>query len=137
MVNDCFADEIAIDFPSVDPVVERMRDAFLGEREDDGCIRADLVLSSREASRGLVVPVEVPMRGTCQQCGGRGETWMERCEGCAGTGGLLVRRVVQVTVPPRVVEGTAVRFRVCSPDAPPVRVELRIAISELGNRVVW
>src|SRR5262249_32316647 len=137
MVNNCFADEIAIDFPSVDPVVERMRDAFLGEREDDGFIRAGLMLSSREASRGLVVPVEVPMRGTCPRCGGRGETWLERCDRCAGTGELLLRRVVQVTVPPRVVEGTSVRFRVSSPDAPSVRVELRIAISELGNRVVW
>ena len=130
MLKDCFADEIAIDFPSVDPVVERIRDAFLGEGEDDGCIRADLQLSSREASRGLVVPVEVPMRGTCPRCGGRGEMWLERCVSCAGTGQLLVRRVVQVTVPPRVAEGQSVRFRVSSPDAPPVRVELRVAISE-------
>src|SRR5581483_12016939 len=136
MLKDCFADEIAIDFPSVDPVVERMRDRFLGECEDDGCIRADLLLSSREASRGLVVPVEVPMRGTCPHCGGRGETWLERCDRCAGTGQLHLRRVVQVTIPPRVVEGSSVRFRVSSSDAPPVRVELRVAIKdESGNRV--
>jgi len=30
MTHECFADEIAIDFPSVGRVVDRMRDAFLG-----------------------------------------------------------------------------------------------------------
>lgn len=130
MLHDCFADEVAVDFPSVGLVVERMRNAFLGERADDGFMKAELLLSSREASDGLVVPVEIPIRGTCPHCGGRGETWTERCAGCGGTGGLLVRRVVRVTVPPRVAQGASVRFRVSSPDAPPVRVELRVAIRQ-------
>ena len=34
LTHECFADEIAIDFPSVGNVVDRMRDAFLGERAD-------------------------------------------------------------------------------------------------------
>ena len=34
MPHDCFADEIAIDFPSLEPAVERMRHAFLGTRAD-------------------------------------------------------------------------------------------------------
>jgi len=29
--DECFADEIAIDFPSVDTMVARVRDSFLGE----------------------------------------------------------------------------------------------------------
>ena len=49
MSHDCFADEIAIDFPSVEPVVERMRDAFLGEREEDAVLRTELRVSRREA----------------------------------------------------------------------------------------
>jgi hypothetical protein len=49
MSHDCFADEIAIDFPSVEPVVERMRDAFLGEREED-TVRGR---SPRPLSRGV------------------------------------------------------------------------------------
>ena len=35
MPHECFADEIAIDFPNVELAVERMRDAFLGERAGD------------------------------------------------------------------------------------------------------
>jgi len=72
MSHDCFADEIAIDFPSVEPVVERMRDAFLGEREEDAVLRTEVRVSRREAFDGLVVPIDVPMRGTCRRCGGRG-----------------------------------------------------------------
>jgi hypothetical protein len=121
MVHDCFADEVAIDFPSVDPVVERMRDAFLGERTDDGCIKADLLLSSREAWDGLVVPVEVPMHGTCPECGGRGETWTERCGPC---GTAPPRARASFASPCRRASSRARPPRVC-PDAPSVRVELR------------
>jgi len=42
MSNECFADEIAIDFPSVGRVVERMRDAFLGQPVDADLLRADV-----------------------------------------------------------------------------------------------
>jgi hypothetical protein len=93
MSHECFADEIAIDFPSVGRVVERMRDAFLGEAVDADVLRADVSLSQREAFAGLVVSVNVPVRVTCPHCGGRGETWTEWCDLCRGTGeSLLITR---------------------------------------------
>jgi hypothetical protein len=128
MSHDCFADEIAIDFPSVGRVVERMRDAFLGEVVDGDVLRADVSLSQREARAGLVLSLNVPIRVTCPHCGGRGETWTERCDLCHGTGGYLLQHPVRVSVPPRVADGTRFRFRVKSPDAPSVRVEVRVAI---------
>jgi hypothetical protein len=128
MSHDCFADEIAIDFPSLGPVVERMRDAFLGEREEDAVLRAELRVSRREASDGLVVPIDVPMRGTCRHCGGRGETWTEPCDDCSGTGAALLRHSLRVSLPPGVSDGACLRFRVSSPGAPSVRVEVRIAV---------
>ena len=63
MPHECFADEIAIDFPSVGHVVDRMRDAFLGERADGDVVSAEVSLSREEAWHGLVVPLEVPIRG--------------------------------------------------------------------------
>ncbi len=129
MSRDLFADEIAIDFPSVEPVVERMRHAFLGERADDDVLKAELRVSRREASGGLTVPIEVPLRGTCGGCGGRGETWTEPCVECAGTGASLLRHPVRVSLPRGVLDGARLRFRVSSPDAASVRVEVRIAIS--------
>ena len=128
MSHECFADEIAIDFPSVGRVVERMRDAFLGQHVDADLLRADVSLSQREAFAGLVVSVDVPLRVTCPHCGGRGETWTEACTLCRGTGESKLHHPVRVTVPPRVADGARFRFRIKSPGAPPVRVELRVAI---------
>ena len=128
MPHECFADEIAIDFPSVGNVVDRMRDAFLGERVDSGVLRTEVSLSQREALNGHVVSVKVPVRITCPNCGGRGETWTEPCALCRGTGESLIQQTLRVSVPPRVADGACVRFRLKSPDAASVRVELRVAI---------
>jgi len=126
--HECFADEIAIDFPSVGRVVERMRDAFLGERVDGDLLRAEVSLSQREAFDGLVLSLDVPVRVTCPHCGGRGETWTEPCDLCRGTGHSLSRHPVRVSVPPRVADGACFRFRLKSRDASSVRVEVRVAI---------
>jgi hypothetical protein len=128
MPYEFFADEIAIDFPSVEHVVERMRNAFLGECGDDEILTSEVCLSSREASGGLVVSLEVPVRGTCPTCGGRGETWAERCGSCCGTGDALFHHPVRVTLPAGVADGARFRFRVKSPHAASVRVEVRVAI---------
>jgi len=131
MAHDCFADEIAIDFPSVRPAVERMRDAFLGERlgeHETDLVRAEVSLSPQEALGGRVVPLQLPVRITCPHCGGRGETWTEPCSLCGGTGDSQFSQHVRVSVPPGVADGACVRFRVTSPDRSPVRVEVRIAI---------
>jgi hypothetical protein len=128
MSYECFADEIAIDFPSVGNVVDRMRDAFLGEPVDADVLRADVSLSQREALTGHVVSLKVPVRITCPNCGGRGETWTEPCALCRGTGESLFHQTLRVSVPPRVADGACVRFRMKSPDATSIRVELRVAI---------
>ena len=101
MPHECFADEIAIDFPSVGHAVERMREAFLGEDVDADVICAEVLLSRREASDGLVVSIEVPIRATCADCGGRGETWTEPCADCRGTGESVFRHPVRVSLPRR------------------------------------
>ncbi len=81
--HDCFADEIAIDFPSVGHLVERVRDAFLGERAGgDDTHMTEVSLSIRDASVGTVVGMEVPLRGTCTPCGGRGGTAIRSASGC-------------------------------------------------------
>lgn len=127
---DCFKDEVAIDFPSIGGLVDRVRDAFLGDeaRESMATVRRELRLSNREATRGAIVPLELPIKGTCGRCGGRGEVWAEPCVACCGSGDSLVRHPIRVSVPPGVLDGARFRFSVSSPDAAPVRVELRIAI---------
>jgi hypothetical protein len=126
--RDCFADEIAIDFPSVGQFVARVRDRFLGTHAEADMLTTEVSVSRREASRGTVVPLNVPLRGTCADCGGRGETWAEPCFTCRGTGNSLVHHPVRVSVPAGVVNGTRLRFRVSSPLAISVRVEIRVAV---------
>jgi|KBSSwiStaDraftv2_1062776.scaffolds.fasta_scaffold53865_2 hypothetical protein len=131
--TDCFADEVAIDFPSIAHLVARVRRSFLaetsGERGDT--VKTEICLSTEEAHRGAVVPVTVLLRATCPDCGGRGETWAERCGACDGTGHALVPRRLRVTVPPRILDGSRFHFRLHTPHEASVHVEVRVAISEI------
>ena len=126
--QNCFADEIAIDFPSAGRVVERMRDAFLGEASRGDVLATELPLTPRQAHRGLDVTLRVPIHGACPTCGGRGESWAEPCEQCLGTGESLFHQSVRVAIPAGVSDGATFRFRVTSPHTGSVRVEVRVAI---------
>ena len=133
MRADPFRDEVAIDFPSTGPFIERLREAFLndGLRERDDTLHAEVLLSTEEAVRGTLLPLDVVMRGTCGTCGGRGETWAEPCAECRGTGSSPFRCSVRVPIPPGVLDGARFRLRVRSPNASSVRVEVTVAIKSL------
>lgn len=126
--RDCFADEVAIDFPSVDQFVPRVRDRFFGRQSETETLTTEVSLSRQQATRGTIVPIEVTLRGTCAVCGGRGETWADPCFTCQGTGHSPVHHPVRVPVPAGVVHGTRLRYRVKTPLSAPLRVELRVAV---------
>lgn len=122
-----FADEIAIDFPSVASVLDRMRDAFFGA-EAAAALSAQMVLTPREAFDGVTVPLNVPLRRTCARCGGRGEVWADWCSACGGLGEVSAAHPLRVRVPAGVREGAKFRFSVTPPGAPPTIVEVSIRI---------
>jgi len=124
----CFADEVVIDFPSVARAVDRMRSAFIAD-EHASALRAAIRLSRREARHGAVLPLQVPVRCTCHECGGRGETWAEPCVRCEGSGHELTHHHVQVAVPAGVLDGTCFHFSVTPRAHPPTRVELRVLVA--------
>ncbi len=124
---DWFADEVAIDFPSVASVLDRMRDAFFGA-EAAVTLSAQMVLTAREAFAGVTVPLDVPLRRTCARCGGRGEVWNDWCAPCGGLGEVSAAHSLRVRVPAGVREGARFRFSVTPPGAPPTVVEVRIRI---------
>ncbi len=125
--HEWFADEIAIDFPSVASVLDRMRDAFFGA-ERAVTRSAQMVLTPHEAFYGVTVPLDVPLRRTCLRCGGRGETWTEWCAACGGLGEVAIAQSLRIRVPAGVREGARFRFSVVPPGAPPTVVEVRISI---------
>lgn len=125
--KDWFADEVAIDFPSVASVLDRMRDAFFAATPP-ASLSAQMVLTAREAFEGVTVAMDVPLRYTCPRCGGRGEVWTEGCLTCGGLGEVSAAHSLQVHLPPGVREGTRFRFSVTPPGAPQTVVEIRISV---------
>lgn len=121
------ADEVAIDFPSVSSVLDRMRHSFFGPVPQPH-VSAEIVLTPREAFRGTAAPLCVPLRRTCSRCGGRGETWDGPCAVCEGEGEVASPHQMQVRVPAGVDEGQRFRFSVTPPGAPQTIVEVRVSI---------
>lgn len=124
----CLADEIAIDFPSLKAIRDRMSRAFFGGDPTASSHVAVVRLTAREAFAGANVPLHVPVVAMCAPCGGRGEVWMDPCVACGGTGAAPARQAVRVSVPPGVRDGARFRFSVTPPAASPTSVEIRIAV---------
>jgi hypothetical protein len=125
----CFADEVGIDFPSVTGAVDRIRRGFLAE-ERPACWTTTLRLSDTEARRGATLPLEVPVRRACEPCGGRGESWTERCAECQGTGVEVVHHALQVRVPAGVVDGDRLHFTLTPGRQTATRVELQVLVAD-------
>jgi molecular chaperone DnaJ len=122
-----FADEVAIDFPSVSDLLDRMRHAFFAGAPL-GQLSAEIILSPREAFHGITIPLDVPVRQTCPNCGGRGETWQEWCEPCSGCGDIRGIHEVELRVPAGVRGGERFRFAITPSGAPHTIVDIRISV---------
>jgi molecular chaperone DnaJ len=125
--RDWFADEVAIDFPSVSDLLDRMRYAFFGVSAVEE-LSAEIVLTPLEALEGTRVPMGIPVRQTCLRCGGRGETWEEWCDACGGCGDVAAYHEVELRVPAGVRAGERFRFSVMPAGVPMTRVDVRISI---------
>jgi molecular chaperone DnaJ len=121
------SDEVAIDFPSISGLLDRMRHAFFGGSVL-GDLSAEIVLTPLEASAGTIVPLGVPVWQTCPQCGGRGETWEEWCLLCAGRGDIRGFHHVELRVPAGVREGSQFRFAIMPAGAAHTIIDVRISI---------
>src|SRR5687768_10210119 len=125
--GDWLTDEIAIDFPSVSSVLDRMRSSFFGASVAAG-LSAEVELTAEEAFWGVSVPLDIPLRQTCTGCGGRGEVWEQWCSTCGGDGEVSAAHALRLRVPAGVRQGTRFRFSVTPPGAVPTTVEVRITV---------
>jgi hypothetical protein len=125
----CFHDEIAIDFPSMGAVVDRMRDGLLGADAHTDAQATAISVSARDAHAGVTVPFEVSLRATCGHCGGRGESWAEPCHQCAGSGECARAQQFRLSVPAGVSDGTRFRFLFAPPQAVPTRIEVTVLVA--------
>jgi molecular chaperone DnaJ len=125
--EDWLRDEIAIDFPSISSVLDRMRDAFFGTTAGAG-LSAEIELTPEEAFWGTSVPLDIPLKRTCPACGGRGEVWQQWCSECRGDGDVPIFHPLRLRVPAGVRPGTRFRFSVMPPGSAPTLVEVRISV---------
>src|SRR6267142_1743795 len=76
--------------PSFEPLFERFLRNFTGERvpksERLESLNVEVILSPEEATRGVVVPIAIPVFYTCPQCGGSGRDWLFPCIDCNAQG---------------------------------------------------
>jgi hypothetical protein len=129
LVRTCFADEIAIDFPSIWPAVERMREMFAASDEHLAALSTQVTITPRQASDGAIVPLELGLNGLCAGCGGRGESWAERCGHCSGTGECARPHHFRLAVPAGVADGARFRFVIAPPSARATRVEVTVSVA--------
>ena len=129
LVRTCFADEIAIDFPSIGPAVERVREMFVAPDDHLAALAAHVTVTPRQASKGAIVPLELGLNGLCGGCGGRGESWAEPCGRCAGTGECAEAHHFRLALPAGVADGTRFRFVVTPPTARATRVEVTVSVA--------
>ena len=122
-----FGDEVAIDFPSMAPAVDRMRSPFVAAERSTPLIAA-IHLSPDDARLGATLPLDVPVCCVCRTCGGRGESWSELCLACAGSGSEMVWHPVHVSVPAGVANGARFRFTVTPRHHPATRIELHVRV---------
>lgn len=126
--SECFADEVAIDFPSVAPIVERLCGRFLVGDPSEEFQWTEVQISRRDAASGGRVPLALTVRAMCDRCGGRGESWEESCHACEGSGARRVRRDVAVVLPCGVRDGARFLLTVVVADAGVTRVHLQVTI---------
>ena len=124
-------DEIAIDFPSVYPLIDRMREAFFAPDMDDASRwSAYIELSRGEARTGARVPIDVPHAETCGACGGRGEIWTDRCADCAGRGTRPASHRVRLVLPAGVEHGAELVYQLRMPAGPPALLSVSVGINQ-------
>lgn len=122
------ADEVAIDFPSMLPLVDRMRRGLLGEDGSAPAVSVDLRLTRAEAGSGRRVPLDLALPAVCRTCGGRGEVWADPCARCGGSGESPARCLVHVYVPSGVRDGERLQFTVAPPHAATTLVHLHVRV---------
>ena len=123
-----FADEVAIDFPSSTAAIEFFRRDHGEPDEVARSTSAEITISAGQAGTGAWVPLDLHVARTCACCGGRGETWSEPCEACAGEGQQIYPQRLTVAVPPGVADGARFSFSVSPPRGPRTRVDVRVAV---------
>jgi DnaJ-class molecular chaperone len=89
--------------PSFDALLERVFRNFTGikvpKTERPEGLTVEVILTPKEAARGVEVPIAVPCVESCFECDGTGRVWLFPCASCRGQGLIVTERIVRIQVP--------------------------------------
>ncbi len=98
--------------PSYDALLDHLERNFLRPDTPKGLheepLGFELILTPREAARGIAVPFHVPVFATCFHCGGLGRHGLFPCLDCRGEGRIVDRETIRIDVPAGVPDGTVI-----------------------------
>ena len=124
-----FADEVAIDFPSVAPAIERMRSAFLADEHVEDADRGTRDLAARSARRRDRPARRARSGAPAASAADAAKHGRSPARGCAGSGVELMHHQVHITVPAGVEDGACFHFSVSARHDLSTRIELRVLVS--------
>ena len=93
-----------------------------------GSLSGEILLTHEEATRGGVLPLDVPLSVSCPSCEGTGGAFFD-CGRCMGEGKVERRLPVPVRIPPGVPDGTV--FQVALDDPAVLSILLTVHIRAL------
>jgi molecular chaperone DnaJ len=86
----------------------------------------EVLLSAEEASRGVRLPVAVPIRHACPECGAGGFWQRMFCFTCGGTGSIRTTKRMILNIPPGVLSGR--EFLIAAGDLPSGSLRVRVLV---------
>ena len=118
---------MAIDFPSTRAALDCLRRDQV-DTEAAGHESAEITLSADQAAAGATVALAIPLRHTCEACGGRGELWGDGCAACAGSGHAVRGQALELHVPSGITHGDRFSFFITPLRGPRTRIDVTIAV---------
>jgi hypothetical protein len=100
--------------PSFGALQDRLWRNFTGigvpKSERLEALNVEVLLSPAEAAYGGSIRLGVPVFVACPSCAGTGRDWGFLCRQCHGQGSMEREETVEVSIPPRVQQGTTLEF---------------------------
>jgi molecular chaperone DnaJ len=90
-----------------------------------GSLSGEILLTSGEAAAGGVLPLDIPLRGSCPGCAGTGGACFD-CDRCGGEGIVERRLPIPVRIPSGVRDGAVFQVTVDEPGVMSVLLTVHI-----------